>query len=114
MPLASPDTFTGGQTPESQTLMASPLADRLGGSVTNERYQQIATLVPMLRAGLQMLSKLLIDLDPKQGAELESMAAKLLKIEIPPMPMPSQLPTVSGLTPSPLPPPMGMGGQNMM
>jgi hypothetical protein len=112
-PLASPDTFAGGQSPDVNTLMASPLADRLGGGVTNERYQQIAMLVPMLRQGLKMLSTLLLDLDPRQAAELEAMAAKLLKIEVPPMPLPAQLPTAAqmggAMNPNPLPTPMGMG-----
>jgi hypothetical protein len=112
-PLASPDTFTGGQSPEPNTLMASPLADRLGPGVTNERYQQIAMLVPMLRQGLKMLSSLLLDLNPKQAAELEAMAAKLLKMEVPPTPLPAQLPTAAqmggSMNPSPIPTPMGMG-----
>ncbi len=86
------------RTPESQTLMASPLADRLAGAVMHQQQiAQGAKISEALQGGLKMLANLLRLSDPKAAAKFEKMAADLL----------SRFPPSAG-------PPQTAGGVNMM
>lgn len=76
--LASPETVSGPPTPESNTVLASPLADRMGGLSRG----QVPIITNLIRKGLQALSKMIVDSDPKAAERVEKMAADLLKISV--------------------------------
>ena len=77
--LTSPEMNSGPPSPERNSMLASPMADRLGGGLM-QANSRLAMLVKMVRQGLQAISVMLRDSDPKAAAEVEQFAAKLLRL----------------------------------
>ena len=77
--LSSPELNSGPPSPERNSLLSSPMADRLGGGLV-QANSRLAMLVKMVRQGLQAISVMLRDSDPKAAAEVEQFAAKLLRM----------------------------------
>lgn len=117
--LAQPNMQAG---PESQTLMASPLADRIGGAVQAQQQQnRMAQIAEMVRMGLRMLSSGVTTNDPRSAAKLEKFAADLLtmftKKPVPQTPQAMrQMAGGLNMPPSPGPgfPPPAVPGTNML
>lgn len=79
--MASPETTAPGPGPESRTLLASPVADRLAGPLqTMQRMQGFQKAAMSIRAAMQMLARQMADLDPRGAAKLEQDAARLLNL----------------------------------
>jgi hypothetical protein len=89
-------------------MLASPLADRLGGGLAPPN-PQLPQLIKLVRQGLQAISVMLRDTDPKSSADVEMMGARLLKmVPIAPPPSPGGIAGMAGKLP-PMPgPPGGM------
>lgn len=110
--LASPEMMQGPPSPERNTILASPLADRLGGiGQTN----QLPMLVNMVRKGLSAISTMLRDSDPRAAADVEEMAAKLLKLSVTAGARPGAIPAMAERMQSPMGfPPMPAPGTGVM
>ena len=123
--MSSPETFQGGKTPEPATIMASPLADRMGGLLMQRQQQAVfARVAETIRNGLKLLAQIKQGTDPKQSAQIERMAAQLLQM-FPPVVVPSSEGQIGGLMQgapqmpmqgmgSPLPPPSIPPSQGMI
>lgn len=122
--MGSPElgSTAGVRTPESQTLMASPLADRMAGAIMHQQQmQQAGKIAEALQGGLKMLANLSRMSDPKTAAKFEKMAADLLS-KFPPSAGAPQTPGGVGMMAGNLPaggsgqafPPMPVAGTNMM
>ena len=114
--LSSPELNAGGPSPEQNTLLASPLADRLGGGL-QQQHGQIAMLSALARKLLQAIAKQLSMSDPKAAADVEAFAARLLKISATAKVGPPQIPGMANALPGfpqqqgmNIPPPVGGTG----
>lgn len=105
--LASPEVTQGPPSPERNTILASPLADRIGGGIS--QTSQLPMLVNLVRKGLQAISVMLRDSDPKAAADVEQFAAKLLKLSVTAPVRPGAIPGMAAQ----LPGGPGMGGAGM-
>jgi len=74
----SPEANSGPPSP-ARNVVVPPVSDRMGGALQQANGKLMA-VSSMVRKGLQLLSVMLKDSDPKTAADLETMAAKLLKI----------------------------------
>jgi len=109
--MPSPEVFQGGRTPEPATIMASPLADRIGGLLMQRQQQAVfARVAETIRNGLRLLASVKQAQDPKQAAQIERMAAQLLQM-FPPIAVPSTEGQMGGLMQGA--PPMQEGGMPM-
>lgn len=93
-PISSPETnmamAPGSISPEVNTILASPLADRLIGPIMEmQQMQKMAKTGDMVRTVLQSMAKQIISVDPKKASDLEQLAAKLIKL----LPMPGGMPS---------------------
>ena len=104
--MASPELNQGPPSPERNTLLASPLADRIGGGL-QQAQGRLAMMVQIARKILQSISTQLSMSDPKAAAEIESFAAKLLKLGATANVSPGKVPGLANALP-----PFG-GGQGM-
>ena len=104
--MSSPEMTQGGPSPERNTLLASPLADRIGGGL-QQQQGRLAMMVQIARKLLQAISQQLSMSDPKAAADVEQFAAKLLKLGATANVGPGQVPGLANALP-----PFG-GGQGM-
>src|SRR5262245_51698375 len=90
----SPEAMpAGGVSPEVQTILASPLADRLVGPLmAMQKMGKMAKVGDAIRGLLQGLAKEMLEFDPKKSATLEQLSAKILTL----LPQPEGPPTAQG------------------
>ena len=93
--MASPETVMrppSPSSPDSRTVLASPLADRLGGPL--QQQQRMAQLTKMVGWATKLLGQVanqVMDTSPKQASELKQIEAKLIRW-FPPQPGPPTSP----------------------
>lgn len=94
--------------PESRTLLASPIADRVAGPIMQmQRMEALTKAVGALRQGIQLIARMAVDVNPRGARELEKMAAQLLTLFPTPGRPPQSAGAVEQLTQSL---PQGRGG----
>lgn len=66
---------------DGRAVLSSPLAQRLGGPLMQaQQQQQMGKALSIARTMIQAIAKQMAESDPKRAADLEQMAAKLLKL----------------------------------
>lgn len=76
----SPATFAGGVSPATNTILASPMAERYAGYILQQQQMAVeGQIVELVRRALRMLAERKRTVDPRQAAQIERMAAQLLQ-----------------------------------
>ena len=105
--LSSPEMQQGAPSPERNTLLASPLADRIGGGL-QQQQGRLAMMVQVARKILQAIANMLSMSDPKAAADIEKFAAQLMKIAATANVGPGKVPEMASAL-QPFPQGQGMG-----